>query len=118
MLQTRGSRGLVSSLDPLSAAGNTVISLSGEHDAFTADALWEAMARTMALGDADLVVDLRNVEFMGAATVGVIVRTGELLRLQSRSMVLRSPSACAERILGLCGLTHLVEQTPAAGGGP
>ena len=40
--------------------------------------------------DADLVIDLSEVEFMSAATVGIIVRAGALLRALSRSLTLAS----------------------------
>ena len=101
-------------------ADNTVVWLRGEHDSATVDTLSEAMARAITLDDADLVVDLRGVEFMSAATLGVIARTRGLLRLQSRSLVLRSPSKCARQLLDLCGFAglvdpHLVDVTPLAG---
>ena len=98
----------------------TVVWLRGEHDVSTVAALSETMARAIALDDADLVVDLSGVQFMGAATVGVIVRAREFLRLRSRSLALRSPSRCARRILDLCGHADLldprpVDATPLAG---
>jgi anti-sigma B factor antagonist len=98
----------------------TVVWLRGEHDVSTVAALSETMARAIARDDADLVVDLSEVQFMGAATVGVIVRARELLELRSRSLTLRSPSRCARRILDLCGHADLldprrVDATPAAG---
>lgn len=99
-------------------ADRTVICLRGEHDAFTAGTLSEAVARAMALGEGDLVLDLRDVEFMAVATVRVILDAQELLRLQSRSVVVRSPSACAQRVLELCGVADLFEPSPAVGGGP
>lgn len=118
MDRTGGSCGTISSRDTFSAARQTVICLSGEHDAFNADALSVAMARAMATGEADVVVDLRDVEFMAVATVGVIVRARALLRLQSRSVVLRSPSACAQRVLDVCSVADLVEPRTLASGGP
>jgi anti-anti-sigma regulatory factor len=53
---------------------------------------------------------------MAVATVGVLCHAGELLRRQSRSLVLRSPSRCAKRVLDLCGVTDLFEPSVAAGG--
>lgn len=97
---------------------HTVICLRGELDAFNAGALSETIARAMALGDGDLVLDLSAVEFMAVATAGVLCHTGELLRLQSRSLVLRSPSRCSKRVLDLCGLTDRFELRSAADGGP
>jgi anti-anti-sigma factor len=67
------------------------------------------MARAITLGDAELVVDLSGVEFMGAATVGVLIRSRALLRTRSRSLVLRSPSRSARHLLDLCDLTGLVD---------
>ncbi len=50
---------------------------------------------------------------MDAATVGVILRARDFLRLQSRSLALRSPSPFAARILDLCELGDLLETAPA-----
>jgi anti-anti-sigma factor len=103
-----------------SGAGRTVVCLRGEHDAFTAAELSEALTRATALDEGDLVVDLGGVTFMAAATVGVVLRARALLRLRSRSLVVRSPSACARRILDLCGVADLLgfrpgDAAPAAG---
>jgi hypothetical protein len=43
----------------------TVVWLRGEHDVSTVAALSETMARAIALDDADVVVDLSDVQFMG-----------------------------------------------------
>ena len=93
-------------------ADRVVVWLRGEHDISTAVALCETMAGAFSLDDADVVVDLSGVEFMGAATVGVIVRAREFLRLRSRSLVVRSPSRCARRVLDLCDLADLIESHP------
>lgn len=99
-------------------ADHTVLCLRGEHDAFTTSALSEAIAGAVALGEGDLVVDLRDVRFMAVATVGIILQAQDLLRLQSRSVVVRSPSPCARRVLELCGVVDIFEPGPAVGGGP
>ena len=85
-------------------ADRTVVWLQGEHDLSTAAALADTLARAIALDDADLVIDLSEVQFMSAATVGIIVRADALLRAQSRSLALRAPSTCARRVLELCGV--------------
>jgi anti-anti-sigma factor len=84
-----------------------VVSLRGEHDVSTAAPLWHIMALAIRTADSDLLVDLSEVEFMAAATVGVIVEAAELLRQRSRSLLVRAPSRRALRVLDLCGLTHL-----------
>lgn len=93
-----------------------VVCLRGEFDAFNAGALSATIAQAMALGEGDLVVDLSGVEFMSVTTVGVLCHAGALLRLQSRSLVLRAPSKCAKRVLELCGAADLFEPSPAVGG--
>ena len=94
-----------------------VVHLRGEHDVATVTELSATLARAIALGQADLVVDLSRVDFMGAATVGVLTWARELLLVRSRSLVLRAPSSTARRVLELCGLDGLVEP-PAADAGP
>lgn len=87
----------------------TVVSLNGEHDICTVMALTDALDLAMERDGASLAVDLRHVEFMGAATLGVIVHARELLQADGRSLVLRDPSAIARRVVDLCGLHELLE---------
>jgi anti-anti-sigma factor len=91
----------------------TVVWLQGEHDVSTTVALAGTLARAVALDDADLVIDLSEVQFMSAATVGIIVRTHGLLAQQSRSLTLRAPSRCARRVLELCGVVGDLDLAPA-----
>jgi anti-sigma B factor antagonist len=93
-------------------ADRTVVWLEGEHDVSTVAALSETVARAIALDDADLVVDLSGVQFMAGASVGVIIRACEFLRLLSRSLALRSPSPCVRRVLEVCGLLDLLDLRP------
>jgi anti-sigma B factor antagonist len=97
---------------PVPDADRTVVWLRGEHDVSTVTALSQTMARAIALDDGDLVIDLSAVQFMDAATVGVLVRARDFLELQSRSLALRAPSPCAARILDLCDLAELLEPRP------
>lgn len=90
----------------------TVVWLSGEHDLSTVAELSETLGRVMALDDADLVVDLSAVEFMGVAAVKVILRAHDFLKLRSRSLELRAPSASAQLVLDACGLSSLVDSYP------
>lgn len=85
-------------------SSRTVVWLRGEHDTASVPALSAAMARAMSLDESDLVVDLSEVEFMDASTIGVILRTREVLLPRNRAISLRSPSSSARRILDVCGL--------------
>jgi anti-sigma B factor antagonist len=91
-----------------SADEPTVVWLRGEHDLSTIHALSDALSRAIAVDDRDLVVDLSNVEFMGAATIGVLVRARLDVQARGRTLTLRAPSRVASRVLGLCGV-DLVE---------
>jgi anti-sigma B factor antagonist len=90
-----------------------VVWLSGEHDLSTVDALSETLARAFALDEADVVLDLSGVQFMGAATIEVIVRAKDVLDLRSRALTLRSPSESTQRVVELCGLADLVDPSSA-----
>jgi anti-anti-sigma factor len=85
-----------------------VVSLRGEHDASTAVALSAELARIVTCDDADLVVDLSEVEFFGASAVGILVRTRALLESRERHLFLQAPNRCAQRVLAICGLDELV----------
>jgi len=63
-----------------------------------------------------VVVDLSEVEFMNASTIGVIIAARNRLALQSRALTVRSPSVCAQRVLDACGLTDLLDPSPPATG--
>jgi len=81
-----------------------VVWLCGDHDTSTTAELAATLTRAVALGEADVVIDLSKVDFMDVATADVIKRTRESLRLLSRSLVLRAPSARARRVLDLCAI--------------
>lgn len=84
--------------------GHTLVLLAGEHDISSLFALSETLAIVIAVDDNDLIVDLSDVQFMGAETVGVLIRARNLLLSQSRSLTLRSPAPGAQRVLDLCWL--------------
>jgi anti-anti-sigma factor len=93
-------------------ADRVVVRLRGEHDASSVDALSQIVARAMALDDVNVFVDLSEVEFMSAATVGVILRARGFLGLRARSLTLRFPSSCARRVLEMCWLGDLLMTGP------
>ena len=100
-------------------AEGTVVWLDGEQDIATVPALTDALARAISASETDLVVDLSGVTFIGAAPIGELIRNLEMLRLQSRTLTVRSPSTFARRVLDLCGFPGAVYATgerPATGG--
>jgi anti-anti-sigma factor len=88
--------------------GPTVVWLAGEHDISTDGALCRALARAIALGATALVIDLSELEFMGASTLRTIVRAREFLRRLSGTLTVRSAAPFARRIIDICGLNDLL----------
>ncbi len=89
-------------------AGPTVVWLQGEHDIATDGELRRVLACVTAANAAAIVLDLSEVELMSASTLRVIVTARKLLRQQSRSLTVRSPSTFVRRIIGICGLDDLL----------
>ncbi|HEX6237426.1 MAG TPA: STAS domain-containing protein [Acidimicrobiales bacterium] len=94
-------------------ADRTVVRLRGEYDLTTRAALQDALDRAIAHGDGDLVVDLSQVRFLDAGSVGIILQAREALRTRSCSLTLRSPRGITRRIFELCDLTHLIDDGPS-----
>jgi anti-anti-sigma factor len=88
-----------------------VISLSGEQDCSNSAELMQACAAAISCDDSDLVIDIRRVEFMSAATVDVIVSIAEVLGRRNRDLVVRNPSAASRHLLEICGLSDLIESS-------
>lgn len=98
-------------------AGPTVVWLQGEHDITTDGDLQRALAGAIAANGAAVVLDLSEVDFMSASTLGVIVAARRFLRHRSRSLTVRSPSTSLVRILDICGLSDLLGPSPRPGEG-
>jgi anti-anti-sigma factor len=92
--------------------GPVVVWLRGDHDLSTDDALCATLARAIALDSASLVLDLSEVDFMAASTLGVIMRAREFLLQRSRSLTVRAPSAPVRRVVAACGLDDLLGPGP------
>ncbi|MBK5289595.1 MAG: STAS domain-containing protein [Acidimicrobiia bacterium] len=89
-------------------AGCTVVWLRGEFDLGSVPALAEVFARAIAVDGADLVVDLSQVRFLDASTLGFLVRADAFLGRRGRALRLRQPSEKARLILDICHLTGLL----------
>lgn len=87
----------------------TVIWLRGEHDIATAGTLAATLTHAIRADAADVVLDLRRVTFLDAATVGVLVESRNILECESRRLTFRAPSPRAMHVLTICGLAHLVD---------
>jgi anti-anti-sigma regulatory factor len=82
----------------------TLLVLHGDHDSARLKELRYAIAKAISLDDRDLVVDLSDVGFICAGTIGTLVRTRAMLDSLSRTCTFRSPSAHTQKILAICGV--------------
>lgn len=93
----------------------TIVSLWGEHDLCTADQVARALGRAVDAGAGDIVIDLAQVSFLDASTLGPIAGTDGMLRQQTRSLWVRFPSRLTSRMLTVCDMTRLLEASPCPG---
>jgi anti-anti-sigma factor len=95
-------------------AAHTLVALRGELDAAALSTLVETFDDAIAQDNSDVVVDLAEVEFIGAAWIGTLVRSHADLRAQDREFTVRAPSRVVHRLLDLCGLSYLIESIEVA----
>src|SRR5665213_3077583 len=91
----------------------TVVWFRGEHDAPTATALSQTIPRAIGLDDPEFVINPRETQVVGAATVEAIIQVRALFGRRSRSFVLRSHSPHTRRSLEECGLAGPLEADAA-----
>ena len=93
-------------MDPVvsTAYEPAVVWLDGEEDVATVAILADTLARAISSHDGDLIVDLSGVTFLSTATIDELIRVRNFLSHQNRSLLLRSPSPFARRLIDLCGL--------------
>jgi anti-anti-sigma factor len=94
----------------------TVVWLNGEYDIATLTTLAEGLATAISLDDANLVVDLTEVVFIDAATIGMLMRARNFLRPRSRQLTLRNAQGCVERVFAVCGIATNIDSEPAGSG--
>ena len=84
-------------------ASQRTIFLSGEIDLASAPAVWDALEP--ALQDATcVIVDLSSVRFIDSTGLSVLVRAHRRLAHNGGTLVVRSPSEMAGRVLRITGL--------------
>ena len=88
----------------LSSDGRSIVYVSGELDSSTANRLRHALAGVISAGARHVVVDLRDVSFMGASGLGVLVGAGQRLRRDDGRLLLRSAPPSVQRLIEITGL--------------
>lgn len=95
--------------------GRVRVRMWGEHDLSTVGLLSTSLVEAIAANDQDVVVDLGDVVFMDASTVGALVHGRALLAGRDRRLTVQSPRPIQRRLLQICDLADLIE---AADGTP
>lgn len=90
-----------------------VVWLWGDHDSSTADSVTSAILQADAGADPCVVVDLSEVTFMDASTLGAFVRSRQILEVSGRRLRLRSPHPGQRRLLEICDLADLIDAEPS-----
>ena len=86
-----------------------VVEPVGEVDVLTAPALGGLLGALIDGGQTEIVLDLANVDFLGAAGLGVIAVISTRLRSRGRSFSIRSPSPFIRQILDISAMTGLID---------
>ena len=87
----------------------SVLALHGYVEASTAQLLVDSMSSLIEWSVGDVIVDLTEVEFIDIASVRVLDLARQLLWREGRYLTFRAPSKLAAVVLGLFGLTSLIE---------
>lgn len=90
----------------------TAVWMWGEHDLATVGDLSTALVEAVTVAGRDVVVDLGDVEFMDASTLGSLVRGRHLLEGRGRRLTVRAPRRSPRRLLVISGLAELIESPP------
>ena len=88
---------------------STVLVLHGDVEVSTALLLADSLSALLALPDGPVVIDLADVDYIDIASIRVLDLGRQLLARQGRDLTFRSPSKLAVMMLGLFGLTSLIE---------
>lgn len=88
----------------------TAIWLWGEHDLSTIASFGTALLEAASADEHDIVVDLRELTFMDASTIGGLVHGRNLLAgSEARRLYVRRPSDASRRLLERVGLSDLIQ---------
>ncbi len=89
-----------------------VVKIKGELDAYTAPSLEEEITRQVEGGVSDLVLELRETDFLDSSGLRAILSAQRAVGDRGGKLSLRAPSHSVRRLLDIAGLTDqfVVEQ--------
>lgn len=92
----------------LISKGAVLLQLKGALDAHTFDRLGTMMEELLKQGQAKIVLDLNDVEYMSSSGAGVIITLLPKAQAQQGNIVLLNPTDQVHQVLSLLGITDLV----------
>jgi anti-anti-sigma factor len=109
---------LKASRDPLqieiqSSEDRTLVTLSGELDAATANLLYDQLSDLEVEDVQHVVLDLAQVTFMDSTGLGVIVTEHKRLEHTKGSLTIFSPPSSVRRLFEITGLDGVLDIVPA-----
>jgi anti-sigma B factor antagonist len=91
----------------------SVMSVSGRVDSATAPDLESALKKLVETEKTQIVLDLKNVEYMSSAGLRAMVSTLKAVKRVNGDLRLASPSPRVEEVLRLAGLTSIFSIFPS-----
>lgn len=88
-------------------ANVSVVAVSGRVDSATSPDLESALKRLLEADKIQIVLDLKNVEYMSSAGLRAMVSTLKSLKRVNGDLRLANPSPRVEEVLKLAGLTSI-----------
>lgn len=89
---------------------SAVVTLRGEADAFTLPVVLDVLTRAISEHEGPVIIDLADTSFIDVGTLRALGRASQSLDHRGRTLTLRAPSRMALRLLGLVGMSHLIER--------
>ncbi|MCC6190505.1 MAG: STAS domain-containing protein [Anaerolineales bacterium] len=90
-----------------------VMAVSGRVDSATAPELESKLRELVDAGKTQIVLDLRNVEYMSSAGLRAMVSTLKAVKRVNGDLRLANPSPRVEEVLRLAGLTSIFSIHPS-----
>jgi anti-sigma B factor antagonist len=93
-----------------------IVVACGEFDLATTSTLTGLLSQAVAAGCRDVRIDLSDVTFCDASTIGLLVGLDRRLRTTGGSLTIGRSSPCVLRLLDILGLDNLLgdQRTPTA----
>ena len=94
----------------LSSDGRSIVYVRGELDVYTATLLRRSLAELIAGGARDVVLDLRDLSFISATGLGVLVGAARRLRHHGGTLVVRSTRPSVRKLIEITGWEEVLTE--------